>query len=211
MYWPSIKTPSRYIFTKRVNRVEDKKIFFETAHSFRDRLVKIARIKLGNHFDAEDAVEDVILKAYEKRSQLADSSKLYPWLKSILVNYCNDIFRTGKRFDYSEIGDQSADHGKKFSADPAERAQQIHKLELVLDLLLTVEPEEYAEVLIYYYYRKFDYEMIAEEISVPVGTVKSRLSRAREVLSKNIKDAGIELEDLEAVKNLSEWPDIRFF
>jgi RNA polymerase sigma-70 factor (ECF subfamily) len=77
-------------------------------------------------------------------------------------------------------------------------------------LYLTVEPVEYAEVLILYYYRRFSYEEIASETDTPIGTVKSRLNRAKDALISRVKAEGINLEEMKILKTISEWPSIRF-
>ncbi|MFW5807548.1 MAG: sigma factor, partial [Spirochaetota bacterium] len=69
------------------------KDFYEAVGPYVPKLLTIARIKLGNAFDAEDAVEDALLKAYDHYHALRSRDKLYPWLRRILINHINDLFK----------------------------------------------------------------------------------------------------------------------
>ena len=180
-----------------------KEQYFNEAAKYKKALLKIAYLKMGNHFDAEDAVEEAVLHAYGKIENLRNREMLYPWLKRIVLNHCNDLFRKSSKSDNSE---KLLSLDKHESEDPEEKFTKNIIREEILDIMLSIEPEEYAEVLILFFYRNFSYEKIADETSVSVGTVKSRLSRAKEILLKNFKKKGITSEDTELIGSISKWP-----
>jgi RNA polymerase sigma-70 factor (ECF subfamily) len=183
--------------------------FLEKAHQFHPKLLNLARIKLFDLYDPEDAVSEALLKACGKRGQLRDREKLYWWLKRIVINYCNDILR--QKLKDLKLRDSVESEQAPDDRGPAmlERLVLAQDIERILDIMLTLEPEEYSEVVILYYYRKFNYEQISESLDVPVGTVKSRLNRARKSLKEALNETNIGREDLERVRDISRWPDIK--
>lgn len=190
-------------------RNQDKNAFLEAAYRHRERLIQIARYKLGSLDDAEDAVNEAILRAAAKRHQLRDSSKLAFWLARIVVNQCNDMIRKRR-------GDASLDDLEPYLQDtidtsnPAAHVELIDQIEGILDEMLFIEPEEFAEVLVLFFYQKLSYKEIGERLGVPVGTVKSRLTRARDVLQQRLRNKGVTVKDLDRIQDLSRWPEIRF-
>ena len=60
-------------------------------------LYRIAWSYLGNNADVEDAVQDALIKAWEKRSSLRDMKQFKPWITRILMNQCKDQLRTRKK------------------------------------------------------------------------------------------------------------------
>ncbi|MDA3900355.1 MAG: RNA polymerase sigma factor [Spirochaetes bacterium] len=179
----------------------NKEDFFNEALKYKMALLKIANLKMGNSFDAEDALEEAMLRAYDNRSKLRSEDLFYPWLKRIVINYCNDLYRNNER------AERLIPQNSRESEDPEKKFVKNSAREEILDMMLTIEPDEYAEVLILYFYRKFSYESIAIETGVSVGTVKSRLSRAKELLARNMRENGITFEEASLIGSLSKWPD----
>jgi RNA polymerase sigma-70 factor, ECF subfamily len=175
--------------------------FMALVHLHRDMLESIALAKLKDDFAAQDAVSDIIEKAYEKRHQLRDDGKLPSWLAVITLNHCVDILRRNNPHHADE--EQSEDH-----QDIPGRVERITLLEKILDILIYLEPEEYRDVLLLYYYREMSYKDISLELGIPEGTVKSRLSRGREALKEVIQQSGITVEDLHEAGALKTWPGI---
>ncbi|MBN2434579.1 MAG: RNA polymerase sigma factor [Spirochaetes bacterium] len=180
-----------------------KEHYFIEAAKYKKALLKIAYLKMGNHFDAEDMVEEALLHAYGKLDSLRNEEMLYPWLKRIVINQCNDLFRKTEKSDNSE---KLLALDKHEHEDPEEKFTKNSIREEILDIMLSIEPEEYAEVLILFFYRNFSYDEISDETSVSVGTVKSRLSRAKEILLKKFKEKGITSKDTELIGSISQWP-----
>ena len=188
---------------------KDKDAFAREAYRYRSVMLRLAQLKLGSSDDAEDAVDETIIRAADRAEQLRDISRMEYWLRRILLNRCNEIIRSRKQHaSMEEVEPYTGDPSD--TSDPAGQAELVEQIERILDLMLFIEPEEHSEVLVLYYYQKKSYEDMAEELGVPVGTVKSRLNRARETLQASMKREGITLADLEKIKDLSRWPEIRF-
>lgn len=140
------------------------------------RLRRYARALTGDRLTADDLVHDTIERALSRSTLFRRGSKLDAWLLTIMHN----IFVSQMR--------QAAMHPPVMSLDelaiePAAFAAQEERLELRdLERALAKLPVEQREVLLLIGLEEFSYEEAAGILSIPVGTVMSRLSRARERL-----------------------------
>ena len=78
-------------------------------------LYRIAWSYMGNNADAEDAVQDALIKAWEKRDSLRDLKQFRPWMARILTNQCKDLLRTRKKWSFCPLEEAAAQE-----AEPAE-------------------------------------------------------------------------------------------
>jgi RNA polymerase sigma-70 factor, ECF subfamily len=165
--------------------------FRNLAHDQLPRLVAIARRLVGA--DAEDAVQECLLKAYQRFDQLKDPDAAPAWMASILVNCCHDLGRRRARrpieLDLDEV--------EKFSLfrkiayeDPFPYSDSLH-----LDFLEAFGPEDVREVvgrlpelyrvpLVLVYMEGFLAKEVARMLDVPLGTVLSRLHRGRKLFER---------------------------
>ncbi len=145
-------------------------------------LYNVALKYCGNVFDAEDIVQETYLMAFHKFHQLREKSKCKPWLLTILRNNFLKSYHKKKSqnrlseteyidFLKSNISQESADQilVKVSTRDVVQRA---------IDQL----PEKYKAVLLLYYMEELLYKEIAAALEIPIGTVMSRLTRARQGL-----------------------------
>jgi len=135
-------------------------------------MYRLAMSILKNSNDAEDAVSETVLTAYEHLSSLKKNDSFKAWMMTILVNVSKKMLRKKKRVVlYDDLGlfEKSTDEGS------------CEMWEAVLTL-----NAKYAKVVILYYYEGFSTREIARILHIPEGTVKSRLSRARSKLQQII-------------------------
>ena len=71
-------------------------------------LYRIAWSYLGNNADVEDAVQDALIKAWEKRASLRDLKQFKPWMTRILINQCKDLLRKRKKWSFYPLEDAAA-------------------------------------------------------------------------------------------------------
>jgi RNA polymerase sigma-70 factor (ECF subfamily) len=131
--------------------------------------------------DAEDLVQETLLKAYSARTGLKSDRKLRGWLMSILHN----LFIDGRRQRLAtDQRDQAAatDDIVPASQEDSVRLQQVRRAFFQL-------PDEQREALHLVSIEELSYQEAAEVLGVPVGTIMSRIARARERL-RAIEDAG---------------------
>jgi RNA polymerase sigma-70 factor (ECF subfamily) len=140
----------------------------------------------GNAFDAEDIVQETYLMAFKNFHQLREKSKFKPWLLKILRNNFLKSYHKHKSMqklnetDYIEFLEtgMSNDEADILLFSAADR----QTVQLSLDQL----PVKYKEVLTLYYLEEMLYKDIADSLDIPIGTVMSRLTRAREGLKMTL-------------------------
>ena len=146
------------------------------------RLRRYARVLLGDPSRADDLVQDTLARAWEKRRLWQAGTDLRAWLFTIMHNvHVNQLAL--RRREAAEVSLDADDS----SWQPPVRANQVDRVEL-LELVREMGklPPEQREVLLLAAVEEMRYEEIATLLSVPVGTVMSRLSRARDKLRRRV-------------------------
>lgn len=151
----------------------------------------IARL-VGSVPDAEDIVQDAFVRAFEKLDQFQGESSFYTWIYRIAVNLALSGHRRRRvRAAPRPGGHWMAGRGKhpadeSVEADPAAPLERAERERLVREALDRLGPEHRAVVVL----RDFDghrYEEISAILDIPVGTVRSRLHRARGELRESLR------------------------
>ena len=167
--------------------------FRELARGQLPRLCSLARRLVGD--DAEDAVQDCLLKGFQRFDQLTDAAAGPAWLTSILVNCCRDRVRAKARrpdeIDFDELERFSLYRTIAFE-DPFPYSDSLHLdflagfgAEDVRAVLLRL-PELYRMPLVLVYMDGFLAKEVARMLGVPLGTVLSRLHRGRKLFEKQM-------------------------
>ncbi len=139
---------------------------------------------------AEDVTQDTFLRAYDSLSRYNGGS-FRAWLTRIATNRCYDLLRGLQRRPSQSLDAEVIEEEPRWSVEPsrvdperqAERAALGRRLEQALDLL----PDEQRLVVLLYDVHGYDYDEIAQIAEISLGTVKSRLSRARSRLRDLLK------------------------
>lgn len=148
-----------------------KETFCKYIKRYETDMFRFAKSIVGNQADGEDAMQESILKAYEKIDTLRSRRKFKAWIFQILANECYKILRNQKK---QEITDP-------FQFPEAKSVVIENEDGEILNYILRI-PKQYQEVLILYYYDEFSTKEIADILDIPQGTVKSRLARGRKQL-----------------------------
>lgn len=148
--------------------------FCEQVKTYRYQLYVIAFAILKNEEDAQDAVCSAILKAYEHIEQLKNPHKFMAWMIKITKNEALHI----KRRRLELPGDEKVEALLEPVRD--------HYNEL-WDTIQNL-PEEYRLVVVMFYYNELSLRDIARVLDIPIGTVKSRLNRGRELLKRALEE-----------------------
>ncbi|NNE22219.1 MAG: sigma-70 family RNA polymerase sigma factor [Rhizobiales bacterium] len=152
-------------------------------------LYRTALRLLRDHDEAEDAVQESLDKGWRNLGQLEAGARLKPWLFKILTNTCLDYLRSKGRRPQVEFNEQ--DHGMDDEGKrPARPDDQLHNRQVGQAINLEIDrlPADQQAVVQLVIVEQFSYEDAADALDVPVGTVRSRLSRARASLSEALKD-----------------------
>ena len=156
------------------NDVVDAVMFQAEVRRIEKLLYRIAWSYMGNNPDVEDAVQDALIKAWEKRSSLRDMKQFRPWMTRILTNQCKDLLRKRKKWNFYPLEDAAAQEAEPPEAD-APVLEAIKKLKPELSLLITL-----------HYVDGYSIQDLADNLGIPESTVKTRMRSARKQLGRTL-------------------------
>jgi RNA polymerase sigma-70 factor, ECF subfamily len=142
----------------------------------------------GHKEDREDLVQETIIKAYKSFHQLNHNEKCRAWLTSILYNTFINKYRREKE---NPMMLQSVEETLVYQEDPEKKILEKATYEELLKALSEL-PEEYRTVIIFSDMQDLSYKDITEILGVPIGTVRSRLSRGRQLLREKLHESSKE-------------------
>jgi RNA polymerase sigma-70 factor (ECF subfamily) len=201
-----VRTTGERSFAGRVNHEEIPATVATTSDSRRqafekealphlDTVYRVALRLSGNESQADDLTQETMLKAFRAWHQYRPGTNVRAWLLTILRNTFINEYRKAKRtapeVDIGEIEPFTVFHEVQ-DADPEGRFfDQIVDEEVIqaIDSL----PDEFRETLVLSDVEGLSYQEIAEITQVPVGTVKSRIFRARQALQRRLYDYAVEM------------------
>jgi len=141
-----------------------------------------------NIIDAEDVAQEVFLKAYQNLSTFKSDSKFYSWLYRIAVNTSlNYINSKEKRNEKETISEENCLIDMNISKDNPRDYYQLNELINTLQPLMDNLPDDLRTLIELYEIKDFTYDEISKKLSIPIGTVRSRLHRARNMLISDFK------------------------
>lgn len=148
-----------------------------------ERLYRLAFHLVRDRDEAEDVVQETFIRAWQRRGELRDPGAVVPWLSRIARNAARDRLRWWKRRpDRERAGAERADElpGADLQLAAGERAAEVRR---ALDVL----SEKHRVILLLREVEDMSYEQIAELLDLPIGTVESRLHRARGALARKLE------------------------
>ena len=158
-------------------REEDKEFFIQKINENRLKMYKTAIAILKDEDDANDAIQEALYSAYKNYYSLREKSYFTTWIIKILINKCCNIINKNKKIAYI---DDTVIQNTASSEDN-------YEIENSLEWVLNQIDKDLKEIVVLYYYDDFSVADIANILEIPQGTVKSRLSRAREQIKEIIK------------------------
>lgn len=181
---------------RRTDRAERRRRFEEMVRQHLDALYAAALRLTRNRADAEDLLQETLLKAWRSFHTFEEGTNARAWLFRILMNAHIDRYRKSTRepelSDVEDVGEfylyskvQESEQ-LRASGDPERLLEGImeHEVREALESL----PEHFRTVVILADLQGFSYKEIADILGIPVGTVMSRLFRGRRLLQKKLWD-----------------------
>ncbi len=152
--------------------------FAELIRRHEDRIFALAYRMTGQRADALDATQEAFVAAFRQAERFRFDSAFGTWLYRIAINACHDLLRKRKRWtgDEPPESEQIDVAGSRFDESIAAQVD--------LTTALSRLPSEYREAVVMYDLGGIAYDEIARLTEVPVGTVKSRISRGRRQLAE---------------------------
>ena len=175
----------------------DQKAFAELLNYYRDPIYFMLLKKTNNPLDAEDLTIEAFGKAFKNLHQYTAEYAFSTWLFSIASNNCIDFLRRKKRNSFQNDDHKDNDYDlmrtKNIPSklpDPEEKIIIKQKIKMMREIVEKLKPH-YRNLIELRYFKELSYDEISKELSLPLGTVKAQLFRAREFLyniMKNIKE-----------------------
>lgn len=148
------------------------------------KFYKTAKVILKNDDDIYDALQEALISMYQNYKQLKEKKYFSTWSTRIVINKCYDLIRKNRNniipIDEKVENDMKIAQYDKYEVDEYGIKNAMKYLNEDLNL-----------IVILYYYDNYSVKEISQIINVPEGTVKSRLSKAREVLKQKLDKEGI--------------------
>jgi RNA polymerase sigma-70 factor (family 1) len=162
----------------------DKAAFGGVVKMHQRRVLRMVTGMIGDLDAAMDIVQESFIRAYHALDRFQEGQPFYPWLSTIATNLTLNHLRRNKR-------QASLDDSYREQADPA--SNPLEKLQTEENERRFMEavqrlPDEYRTVFILRTFEQLSYEEIAARLKISVGTVDSRLFRARRRLTDELKD-----------------------
>jgi RNA polymerase sigma-70 factor (ECF subfamily) len=174
----------------------DKDAFQQIVTRYKDQLYAFLRRFLNQQQLVEEAFQETFLQLYKSRKTFEKDRPLRPWLFTIAANKARDTLRKQQRHDTISIGtmaeptelnvDDVLNSLKSYDITPYDEAEKAEQAEKVRQIIETM-PANLREILIFAYFEQFSYKQMADILSIPIGTVKSRLHTAIVFFTKKWK------------------------
>lgn len=179
--------------TLQDHEVRERDTLFRTlvqAHGV--RLHRFIIKNIGNSTDAEDLAQQAFLEAVRSYETFKGQSELSTWLYGIAMNLVrNHLSRAPhRRYEFTDESELSELAGDELS--PAQAVEMAQHMRYLQDAMAEL-PESMRDILLMVAVDEMTYEEAAALLTVPVGTVRSRLSRARSALRAKLQTRGVEL------------------
>ena len=172
-------------------RAGDPRFYEPLVRAYEPAGLRLATAMMGNEDDAQDALQEAFVKAYDALPRFDLARPFGPWFFQILRNQCRDMLRTRKAKFRMETIDERLDGRPADPEKGPERSRQRNAARETLWRGLERVGEEHREVLVLKDLQGFRYSEIAQILEVPEGTVASRLFHARQALHAALTELGV--------------------
>ena len=165
--------------------------FEAAAERYADRVYAIALNYFKNPYDADDIVQEVLLKLYRSDTAFESEAHLKHWLLRVAVNQCKKISLSAwRRRNISLEGylaGLQAEPDAESAVDAAQAAEEAERRNEILRAILKL-PKRYRLIIHLYYYEDYDTKEIAGILRMNEATVRTRLARGRKILKEVFSD-----------------------
>jgi len=170
----------------------DGKAYDELTILYKDAVYSIIYRMVHNKQEAEDLAQEAFIKAYNSINSFNEEYAFSTWLFKIATNNCIDFFRKRKLKTYSmdqTIKYKDDEIQQEYADDEPTAEKEILSSEKSDMIRTAIEglPEKYRTAILLRHQEERSYEEIADTLNLPLGTVKARIFRAREMLKKSLK------------------------
>lgn len=177
-----------------VERVQqgDKRAFDLLVLKYQHKIFGLISRYIRDHSEIQDVAQEAFVKAYRALPRFRGDSAFYTWLYRIAINTAkNHLVARGRRPPSSDIDVEDAEHFDNASSlrdiENPENALFGEELKQVVNDAIASLPEDLRTAVTLREFEGLSYEDIADVMDCPVGTVRSRIFRAREAIEKQVR------------------------
>lgn len=192
---PLVKMDSEFRYTDEelIARFQegDEQAYTELVNRYRDRLMSFVFRFINDMEKAEDIVQDTLLKLYTHRHYYRNIAKFSTWIYTIAGNLAKTELRRKKRHkvtNLSQMGTEESEYILPSVEPETGETAQGHFAEKQIQKAIQELPLHFRTVVILRDIQELSYEEISKIVDVPLGTVKSRINRARLQLQQTLKE-----------------------
>ena len=179
-----------------VQRVQrgDKTAFDLLVLKYQHKVVKLVTRYLRDPSDAEDVAQEAFIKAYRAIPQFRGDSAFYTWLYRIAINTAKNAIVSRDRspvdfnLDLQNVEESSSMQLRLADAETPESLLQTEEIRATVNQAIEALPEDLRTAIVLRELEGLSYEDIALAMDCPVGTVRSRIFRAREAIDKRLSE-----------------------
>jgi RNA polymerase sigma-70 factor (ECF subfamily) len=169
----------------------DKSAYAELFKHYQNYLFKLCFSYVQNEQQTLDLMQEIYIKLYNSINKFDDKYPFHPWLRKIAVNACLNEKRKNK---HTTVPLNSSDEEYILEDQLAAEADlqlevERNELAILIKKHISSLPEKQRMVIVLRYYEDLSYEEIAELLSIPLGTVKTDLYRAKNALKQRLYTA----------------------
>lgn len=175
----------------------DERAFSELVRTYEQRVFGLVLRMLGNRAEAEDLTQEVFVQVFKAIGSFRGESKLSTWVYRIAVNLCKNrakylrVRHASEQDQLDEMADRlplsQARHANVAQMERPDEAMAGRQVEAIVRESIAEVDESFRECLILCDVEELPYEEIAEITELPIGTVKSRIFRARAQLRELVE------------------------
>lgn len=172
-----------------MNSISSNEVFFEDIfNEYSDDVYKLAFTYVKRKDIAEDLVQEVFVKVYKNLDKFQNNSSIKTWIFSIAINQCKDYLRSAY-YRYIYLSEKISSVANGGTKTPEELVLEEFGKHLLTKDVLSL-PIKYREVIILYYFQELKIKEITDVLKVNENTIKSRLTRAKEIMKKKYYERG---------------------
>lgn len=169
----------------------DKRAFDLLVRKYQHRIMALISRFIKNHAEVSDVAQDAFIKAYRALPNFRGDAQFYTWLYRIAINTAKNYLTANGRRPFVPVHDdmtteQLADMSGQTDNDSPERLLATEQMKAIINETLADLPLELRTALLLREQDGLSYEEIAEAMDCPIGTVRSRIFRAREAIDIRI-------------------------
>ena len=191
----SLDKKSTFLYTDEqlIGRFQagDERAYVELVNRYKDRLFNFIFPFFGDVEQSEDVVQDTMLRLYEKKHYYKEIAKFSTWIYTIARNLANTELRKRKRRKttyLSQMSKEERQYDIPAIQDDVDQDLQNEFMRNRINQAIDALPEHFKTVIILRDIQELSYDDISNIVEVPLGTIKSRINRARLQLQAELQD-----------------------